>query len=205
ADDVILEFSIKDTGMGIPKEKQARMFEAFEQADTSTTREYGGTGLGLAISKQLVGLMRGEIDIDSQVGKGTTFHFTARFKLQAKPEAGRTDTVHDYLQGLRVLVVDDNETNRFILQEMTSVWGMSPVVATSVDEAMNVVEKAKHSGQRIQLVLTDMYMPKRDGFALIEWLRGKPEYADVKIMILSSGPTLEHRARAREMNVLSYL
>src|SRR5215470_12552989 len=131
-DFVILEFSIKDTGIGIPKDKQARMFEAFEQADTSTTREYGGTGLGLAISKQLVGLMQGEIVIESDVGKGTAFRFTARFKLQPKPVAGR-DSQPDYLQGLRVLVVDDNETNRFILQEITNVWGMKPTVATGVD------------------------------------------------------------------------
>src|SRR5215470_8132542 len=204
-DFVILEFSIKDTGIGIPKDKQARMFEAFEQADTSTTREYGGTGLGLAISKQLVGLMHGEIGIESELGKGTTFRFTARFKLQPKSDANRRESQQDYLQGLRVLVVDDNETNRFILQEITNVWGMKPAVASSVDEAVATLEKARGSGQPIQLVLTDMYMPRRDGFALIEWLRGTPEYADVRVMILSSGPTPEHRTRAKEMHVASYL
>jgi signal transduction histidine kinase/CheY-like chemotaxis protein/HPt (histidine-containing phosphotransfer) domain-containing protein len=202
---VVLAFTITDTGIGIPKVKQARMFEAFEQADTSTTREYGGTGLGLAISKQLVELMHGEIGIESDVGKGTTFRFTARFKLQPKPAAGLRESQPDYLQGLRVLVVDDNETNRFILQEITNVWGMKPTVATSVDEAIAVLEKAQGNGQPIQLVLTDMYMPRRDGFALIEWLRARPEYADVKIMILSSGPTAEHRARAKELHVASYL
>jgi CheY-like chemotaxis protein/HPt (histidine-containing phosphotransfer) domain-containing protein len=204
-DSVMLEFSITDTGIGIPKHKQARMFEAFEQADASTTREYGGTGLGLAISKQLVELMHGEIGIDSDVGKGTTFRFTARFKLQPKPAADRREAQQDYLQGLRVLVVDDNETNRFILQEITSVWGMKPAVAPSVDEAIAAVENAKRNGQPIQLVLTDMYMPKRDGFALIEWLQANPDHADVKILILSSGPTAEHRARARELHVASYL
>ncbi len=205
ADHVVLEFSINDTGIGIARDKQARMFEAFVQADTSTTREYGGTGLGLAISKQLVELMDGEIGIDSEVGKGTTFHFTARFKLQPKPAVSRYESEREYLQGLKVLVVDDNETNRFILQEMTTVWGMSPAVANSVDEAIEAVEKARRRGQPIQLVLTDMYMPRRDGFALIEWLRAHSEYADVKVMILSSGPTAEHRARAREMKVASYL
>src|SRR5262249_43854769 len=205
ADHVVLEFSIADTGIGIPKEKQARMFEAFEQADTSTTREYGGTGLGLAIAKQLVELMHGDIGIDSAVGKGTTFHFTARFKLQQQPAVSRYESAREYLQSLRVLVVDDNETNRFILQEMTSVWGMSPVVAPSVDEAIAALEQAQRSRQPIQLVLTDMYMPRRDGFALIEWLRASPEYAGVKAMILSSGPTAEHRARAKELNVASYL
>ena len=205
ADHVVLQFSIADTGIGIPKDKQARLFEAFEQADTSTTREYGGTGLGLAISKQLVGLMHGEIGIDSVAGKGTTFHFTARFKLQTKPARSRHDAENEYLQGLKVLVVDDNETNRFILQEMTSVWGMSPVAATGVDEAIETIEKAERTGQPIQLVLTDMYMPRRDGFALIEWLRARPECSGVKVMILSSGPTAEHRARAKELNVASYL
>jgi signal transduction histidine kinase/CheY-like chemotaxis protein len=204
-DHIVLECSITDTGIGIPREKQARMFEAFEQADTSTTREYGGTGLGLAISKQLVQLMHGEISVESEIGKGTTFRFTARFKLQPRPAADRREPQQDYLQGLRVLVVDDNETNRFILQEITSVWGMKPAVASSVDEAIAALEKAQSSGQPIQLVLTDMYMPKRDGFALIEWLRGRPEYADVRVMILSSGPTAEHRARAKEMRVASYL
>src|SRR5262245_33624850 len=203
-DSAVLEFSVTDTGIGIPRDKQARMFEAFEQADTSTTREYGGTGLGLAISKQLVELMNGDIGIESEVGKGTTFRFTARFKLQPKP-ADRGESQRDYLQGLRVLVVDDNETNRFILQEITNVWGMTPAVASSVDEAIATLEKAQSSGQPIQLVLTDMYMPRRDGFALIEWLRARPEYADVKVMILNSGPTAEHRARAKEMHVASYL
>jgi signal transduction histidine kinase/CheY-like chemotaxis protein/HPt (histidine-containing phosphotransfer) domain-containing protein len=204
-DCVILEFSIKDTGIGIPREKQVRMFEAFEQADTSTTREYGGTGLGLAISKQLVQLMHGEIGIESDIGKGTTFRFTARFRLQPKPAADRRQTQQDYLQGLRVLVVDDNETNRFILQEITNVWGMKPAMASNVDEAIATLEQAKASGQPIELVLTDMYMPRRDGFALIEWLRARPEYAAVKVMILSSGPTAEHRARAKEMQVTTYL
>jgi signal transduction histidine kinase/CheY-like chemotaxis protein len=205
ADHAVLEFSISDTGIGIPREKQGRMFEAFEQADTSTTREYGGTGLGLAISKQLVELMQGEIGIDSEVGKGTTFRFTARFGLQAKPVAGKTESRREYLQGLRVLVVDDNETNRYILQEMTSVWGMTPAVATGVDEAIEALEHAQRSGQPIQLVLTDMYMPRRDGFDLIAWLRRHPAYADVKVMILSSGPTAEHRLRAKEFKVASYL
>jgi CheY-like chemotaxis protein/HPt (histidine-containing phosphotransfer) domain-containing protein len=104
-----------------------------------------------------------------------------------------------------VLVVDDNETNRVILQETTSAWGMKPAVVSGVDEAVATLEKARSSGQPIQLVLTDMYMPRRDGFALIEWLRARPEYADVRVMILSSGPTAEHRARAREMQVASYL
>ena len=204
-DHVVLEFSVTDTGIGIPREKQTRMFEAFEQADTSTTREYGGTGLGLAISRQLVELMQGEIGIESDIGKGTTFRFTAKLKLQPKPAAGKHESRPDYLQGLRVLVVDDNETNQFILKEQTSVWGMQPAVATSVDEAIQLLQQAQRRGEPIQLVLTDMYMPKRDGFDLIQWIRANPDHADVKVMILSSGPTTEHRLRAQELKVASYL
>jgi signal transduction histidine kinase/CheY-like chemotaxis protein len=204
ADHAELEFSVTDTGMGIPPEKQARMFDAFEQADTSTTREYGGTGLGLAISRQLVELMGGRIGIDSEVGKGTTFHFTARFAVQQNPSP-KADRDPEVLQGLPVLVVDDNETNRTILEEMTHGWGMVPTVVESVDEAVKAMERASHSGRPVRLVLTDMYMPKRDGLELIEWLRGRPEFANVPVIILSSGPTAEHRARAREMNVSAYL
>ncbi|MDA1055715.1 MAG: ATP-binding protein [Planctomycetota bacterium] len=125
-DRVELQFSISDTGVGIPKEKQGRMFEAFEQADTSTTRDYGGTGLGLAISKQLVELMGGQIGIESEVGRGTTFTFTVSFGVQKNPTPRREASEREFLQGLNVLVVDDNATNRFILEELTTVWGMRP-------------------------------------------------------------------------------
>src|SRR5262249_37461159 len=158
-----------------------------------------------AIAKQLVELMNGDIGIDSEVGKGTTFHFTARFKLQPQPAVSRYESARDYLENLKVLVVDDNETNRFILQEITSGCGISPVVPAGVDEAIQALEQARSGGQPSQLVLTDMYMPNRDGFDLIGWLRANPAYAGVKVMILSSGPTPEHRARARELNVASYL
>ena len=204
-DRVFLEFSIKDTGIGIPPEKQSRMFEAFEQADSSTTREYGGTGLGLAIAKQLVELMGGEIGIESEQGKGTTFRFTAEFGLSTDPVVNVFASNREFLQGLKVLVVDDNETNRFILQEMTGIWGMNPVVVPGVDEAISALQQARSSGHTFEIVLTDMYMPKRDGFELIEWIRSNPEFADTKVMILSSGPTAEHRARAQQLNVVSYL
>ena len=196
-----IEFSVEDTGIGLTPEQQARIFEAFEQADTSTTREYGGTGL--AISKQLVELMGGEISIKSEAGKGTTFSFTGQFDFADHPPKRRDDT--DFLKDLPVLIVDDNETNRLILQEVTRNWGMSPVVAESVDAAIQAIERARHGGRSIELVLTDMYMPKRDGMELVEWIRADSEISGTNVMILSSGPTAEHRARADELNVNAYL
>jgi signal transduction histidine kinase/DNA-binding response OmpR family regulator/HPt (histidine-containing phosphotransfer) domain-containing protein len=203
-DEAVLEFAISDTGIGIPREKQAKIFQAFEQADTSTTRQYGGTGLGLSISRQLVELMQGEIGIESEPGRGTTFRFTARLGIQKNPTPREKPDL-EFLQALKVLIVDDNETNRFILEEMTTNWGMRPTAVTSVDSAMQMIERAKNSGQPIDVVLTDMYMPERDGFDLIEWLRRQSELAATHVIVLSSGPTAEHRARAAELGVSSYL
>ncbi len=199
-----LQFAISDTGIGIPKEKQAQMFNAFEQADASTTREYGGTGLGLAISRQLVELMGGQIEIESEVGVGTTFKFSVKLGVQKNPPAPREESL-EFLQGLPVLIVDDNETNRLILKEMVTGWGMQPTVVEGVDQAIQAMERAQHGAKPLKLVLTDMYMPKRDGMQLIEWMRSRPEFAAVNVLILSSGPTSEHRAQAKELKVASYL
>ena len=204
ADSAELLFAVSDTGIGIPQEKQDRMFEAFEQADTSTTREYGGTGLGLAISKQLVELMNGEIRIESEFGKGTTFFFSARFGIQSEPKQ-ETQIDKERFTGLPVLIVDDNETNRIILNEMTKNWGMNPMMVESVDDAIQAMERSKNSGSPMKLVLTDMYMPQRDGFDLIEWIRGRSDFAASQIIVLSSGPTAEHRQRADALNVSSYM
>jgi two-component system, sensor histidine kinase and response regulator len=198
-----VDFSVRDTGIGLTPEQQSRICEAFEQADTSTTREYGGTGLGLAISKQLVELMGGEIRIESERGQGTMFSFSGDFDFADKLPKRDGDT--EFLKDLSVLIVDDNETNRLILQEVTKNWGMKPAVVEGVDEAIQAMERARNSGQPIEMVLTDMYMPKRDGMDLIEWMRNQPEFAGVNVMILSSGPTAEHRLRAEELNVNAYL
>lgn len=180
------------------------MFSAFEQADASTTREYGGTGLGLAISKQLVELMGGEIAIESEVGVGTTFRFSAQLGVQKNAPPAREESL-GLFQGLPVLIVDDNETNRLMLKEMVIGWGMEPTVVEGVDEAIQAMERAQNSGKPVKLVLSDMYMPKRDGMQFIEWMRSRQEFAAVNVLILSSGPTPEHRARANELKVSSYL
>jgi two-component system sensor histidine kinase/response regulator len=201
--EIELKVSVRDTGVGILPEKQARMFEAFEQADASTTREFGGTGLGLAISKQLVELMGGNMSVESEPGTGTTFVFTAKFGIQNNVIT--TEVNREFLEGMHVLVVDDNETNRFILQEISKAWGMKPTLVDGVDAAIQAIERSSHSGNPVELVLTDMYMPKRDGMQLIEWIRSRPEFASLKVLILSSGPTAEHRAQAKELNVAAYL
>jgi CheY-like chemotaxis protein len=204
ADHVRLRFAVSDTGIGIAPEKQSHIFDAFEQADASTTRVYGGTGLGLAISRQLVHLMQGEIGVQSHPGQGATFSFNARFAIQKNPVAKAKPDL-DFLEGLNVLIVDDNETNRFILEEATTNWGMRPLVASSVDLAIQEIERAKNAGKPIACVLTDVYMPNRDGFDLIEWVRRRSDLAKTQVIVLSSGPTPEHRKRAEDLHVAAYL
>ena len=142
----MLHFAVRDTGVGIPLDKQKAIFEAFTQADSSTTRKFGGTGLGLAISKRIVDVMGGRIWVESEPGKGSTFHFTARFPLQ-KIQQGKQELIDmELVQGLSVLVVDDNATNRTILEEMLRSWQMSPVVADSGKQALDTIEHAKAKG-----------------------------------------------------------
>jgi len=203
-DQAVLRFEIRDTGIGIPKEKQSKIFAAFEQADSSTTREYGGTGLGLAISRQLVELMGGQIDIESEPAVGTIFSFTANFGIPAEHKP-RQKMDLDFLEGLNVLIVDDNETNRFILDEVTKNWGMRPRAVESVEAAKREMERALHSGKPIEFVLTDMYMPQQNGFDLIEWIRSREDLSHTHVIILSSGPTAEHRERAKKLKVEHYL
>ena len=200
-----LQFAVTDTGIGIPADKHARIFDAFEQADTSTTRQFGGTGLGLSISKQLVELFGGQLGVESEVGRGTTFKFSTRFEVQKNPVIRNKEQSLEQLRALPVLVVDDNGTNCMIMEELTTAWGMKPTIAQSVDDAIQAMERAHHSGEPLKLVLTDMYMPHRDGFDLIEWMRSRPEFARTPVVILTSGPTPEHRIRANELNVAAYL
>ena len=203
--DVVLHFSVRDTGIGIAPDRHEKVFGAFEQADASPTRKYGGTGLGLAISRRLVALMGGRLWLESELGKGSNFHFTARFALAEEIERPeRTRTIQS-LRGLPVLVVDDNATNRRILAEMLANWGMQPVHAAGAGEALERLRVACSSGPEIQLVLTDANMPEADGFSLIEQIREDDRLAGMKIMLLTSGDRVGDFDRCDRLGVSRYM
>jgi len=199
-----LHFSVTDTGIGIPPEKQSLIFEAFSQGDNSTTRRYGGTGLGLAISAQLVELMGGNISVESQPGRGSTFHFSSRFEVQRpgieQPLAGwRT------LTDLPVLVVDDNATNRQILTEVLTNWRMCPVAVESGPAALDALEKSLRAGQPFAVALLDGHMPDMDGFALAERISQDGRYSDLKVVILSSACRPDDVSRCHKLGISASL
>jgi signal transduction histidine kinase/DNA-binding response OmpR family regulator len=161
-----LRFSVTDTGIGIPKEKQGLVFDAFTQADGSITRRFGGTGLGLAISTRLVELMGGRIWVESEPGLGSTFHFTARLGVAETPAPDSRPAVPESWRGLKTLVVDDNSTSRRILEELLAGWGMRPAMASGGEAALTLMKQAHETGQPFSLVLIDARMPEMDGFEL---------------------------------------
>jgi signal transduction histidine kinase/CheY-like chemotaxis protein len=202
---VSLRFSVSDTGMGIPPQKQRLIFEPFQQADASTTRRFGGTGLGLTISARLVELMGGQIGVESAAGKGSTFWFTVR--LGVPPDLPAADLPWDpgRLDGLPVLIVDDNATNRRILKEVLAGWGMKPAAAADGALALAALERAAAVGEPFPLVLLDAMMPEMDGFAVAERIRARPEWAGTTLMMLSSADHQGAAARCRELGVPRYL
>jgi signal transduction histidine kinase/CheY-like chemotaxis protein len=203
-DELRLHFAVSDTGIGIPKDKQGVIFEAFAQADGSTTRKYGGTGLGLTISSQLVKMMGGKIWVESEVGKGSTFHFTAQMRpskdLPPKPVTQQAD-----LEGLPVLVVDDNATSRHILEEILRHWHAKPVIASNAAAAFAGIKKAHDRGGPFRVVLVDCLMPETDGFGLAEQIRQDPDLASTKLIMLSSAGQTSVASRCREMGFTGYL
>jgi signal transduction histidine kinase/DNA-binding response OmpR family regulator len=201
--DLVLHFSTTDTGIGIPLDRQKSVFEAFAQADASMARTYGGTGLGLTISSQLVELMGGRIWVDSEVGRGSTFHFTASFALVKAAAAADPDPVD--LRGLPVLVVDDNATHRRLLEEMLIGWRMVPTLVASVPEALAALRGAQESGRRFDLVLTDFQMPDADGFILAETIKKDPVIAGATVVMLTSASQPGDAARCRELGIAAYL
>ncbi|HWY39667.1 MAG TPA: response regulator, partial [Chthoniobacterales bacterium] len=200
-----LHFSIADTGVGIPPEKQTAIFEAFAQADGSTTRTHGGTGLGLSIASHLIHKMHGEIWIESKVGEGTTFHFTARLGMRNTPAPTVKHADPCDLAGLRALVVDDNEVNRRILREMLVNWRMSPTLVKSGQAGLEEMLRAAKSDSAYQLVLLDAIMPEMDGFALAEKIKEQPELADATVMMLSSAMPAGSTARCAALGIAGLL
>jgi two-component system sensor histidine kinase/response regulator len=204
-DEIQLHFTVSDTGIGIPLEKQSAIFEAFTQADGSMSRTYGGTGLGLTISARLVALMSGRIWVESEAGKGSRFHFTARFGLQKSP--GRTVVPRNsaILRDMRVLIVDDNATNRQILLHMLANWRSQPAAVESGAKAIVCLREAYSSGTNFPLILLDAQMPEMDGFALAECIKRNPEWGSATIMMLSSAGQRGDAKRCREIGVAAYL
>ena len=183
-EDVLIHFSIKDTGIGIPEDKQEDLFEQFTQVDTSTTRKFGGTGLGLAISKQLSEAMNGEIGVNSTIGKGSEFWFTAKFKKQNKKETSLS--LPDDVNGIRILIVDDNATNREILNIQLKAWGARPEQAADADTCFKLLKEASQSGDPCMIALLDMQMPGEDGEMLGKRIKADESIKSTQLIIMTS-------------------
>uniref|UniRef100_UPI0035635E6D hybrid sensor histidine kinase/response regulator n=1 Tax=Stieleria sp. TaxID=2795976 RepID=UPI0035635E6D len=182
-----LQLCVRDTGVGIPEDRCGAIFEEFEQADTSVTRRFGGTGLGLAISSRLVGLMGGAISVDSEVGQGSKFTFNIHLRQAPNGTEAYATTGLVYVGGSKVLVVDDNMTNRRILQEMLGNWGMVPVLADSGESALELLREADQRDEPCKLVISDVHMPEMSGYDFIEQVRRDPHVSDTPIIVLTSG------------------
>jgi signal transduction histidine kinase/CheY-like chemotaxis protein len=200
-----LHFMIKDTGVGIPKEKQDKVFEAFSQADGSMARKYGGTGLGLTICTRLVTMMGGAIWVESEPGQGSTFHFTVRASVQDASGQRSEPLQPEQLRNLHALIVDDNFTNRKVLTGMLTRWGMKPTAVEGGRAALQALEVAKSTGRPFPLILLDGQMPEMDGFTLAERIKKDPELVGATIMMLTSAGHLGDAARCRELGISAYL
>jgi two-component system sensor histidine kinase/response regulator len=203
--EALLHFTVRDTGIGVPADKLEAIFAPFEQVDGSVTRRHGGTGLGLAISARLVGLMGGRIWAQSELDRGSTFHFTAQFGLQEGPLEPAVPGEIVNVRDLPVLVVDDNATNRRILHEMLSNWRMRPTVVESGAAALVALRRAADAGEPFPLVLVDAMMPEMDGFQLAEEIKAHPDLVGSTIMMVSSADRPGNAARCQAAGITSYL
>jgi PAS domain S-box-containing protein len=204
-DGMAVHVAVSDTGMGIPPEKQHLIFEPFTQSDSSTTRHYGGTGLGLAIAVKLVHLMQGRLWVESELGRGSTFHFTAQFGIDRDAQAEPVHIRDVDIQNLPVLVVDDNTTNRRILVELLTHWQMHPTAVASGVAALTALKEARVAGTPFALVLLDAHMPGMDGFTFAEQVKQHTDLAEATIMMLTSGGQRGDAARCRELGIAAYL
>ncbi len=206
---VCLHFAVRDTGIGIPEHKLGAIFEAFTQVDRSITSKYGGTGLGLTISTQLAAMMGGRIWAESEIGKGSTFHFTVWLGISANPElalrrADRLQALPEIHQ-LPVLVVDDNATNRRILEETLISWQMRPHTVADAREALDLLHQTAGAGRPFPLVLLDGHMPGMDGFDLAEHIKRHPQFANTTLLLLTSAGQPDDVARCRQLGISAYL
>jgi len=204
--DRTLRFTVADSGIGIPQEKLQLIFDPFSQADSSTTRKYGGTGLGLTISSRLVGMMGGKIWVESELGRGSQFHFTASVGIaDTKVVEVGTIAPPEILRAVKVLLVDDNRTNRRILEGMLGRWEMKSSSAQGGEEALTILSQAQEAGEPFALILMDMHMPKMDGFELIEKIRRSPHPSTATIMMLTSAGHRGDAERCNELGIAAYL
>jgi signal transduction histidine kinase/CheY-like chemotaxis protein len=200
-----LHFTVTDSGIGIPALQLRSIFDPFAQADTSTTRRYGGTGLGLTISARLVALMHGRMWVESELGKGSQFHFVVTLKKPENKILPNTPAKPDFLHGVKVLIVDDNRTNQRILFAMLSRWGMNPVAVDCGVEALKRLQAAHDLNQPFALLLTDMHMPVMDGFELIDRVRRNSTLSTIAIMMFTSAGHCGDAERCTELGVTAYV
>jgi signal transduction histidine kinase/DNA-binding response OmpR family regulator len=204
-DGVTLHYAVTDTGIGIPPDKQKLIFEPFSQADTSTTRKYGGTGLGLSISIRLIEMMGGRIWLESEEGRGTTFHFMARLGNGISVASSPACLDPAILDDVRVLVVDDNATNRQILETTLTYWRMKALSAAGAEDAIRMLQDAKSAGMPFGLMMVDCHMPDIDGFMLVERIKKVPEFDELVTVMLTSGGRHGEIIRCKELGIAAYL
>ncbi len=203
-DTVDLRFCVSDTGIGIPDDQRKTIFDAFAQGDTSTTRRFGGTGLGLAISADLVHLMGGEIHVDSKVGEGSQFYFTLRLG-RGNGQSLASQSHPDEIIGRSALVVDDNETNLHILKSMLNAWGLRATAVSSADEALAVLQERQQAGEPVAIVVTDVHMPDKDGFQLVQQIRETKSISDTVVIVLTSGAGADDLQQCRRLKIAAHL